>query len=105
MDLGPSFFRLSPAEREVVVAWAELLGTEPEALPPLRSLVEAVAALRIVDAQEGPRERAWAEAGRLLGFSEPDTVRRRVDYWRRKSRGFGENLHAWEEEEAEVSGG
>jgi hypothetical protein len=102
-DLFPAFQRLTPEERETVVAWADALGLEPEECPPLASLVEAVAAVRFVDAQEGTRERAWLEAGRLLKLDRPETVRARIEHWRRRARSSVENLCDGPDEGAQVS--
>ena len=80
-------------ERAVVLRWLDALGMEPEELdcvPPLRSVVEMVAALALLDsgADGTTREEAFDAAAGALGLSGPTLARRWYRWHERAARHF-----------------
>lgn len=87
-DLFRAFAWLPEHERTVVLAWADVLGCEPEAIPPLRALIEAVSVARLAEGFDGPTEARWQEAAASLGMDPTagDSARRKCNFWRARAR-------------------
>ena len=84
----------------VVMAWADLLGVELEAAPPLVALVVAVAVAREAAELQGSEDARFREAAARLQAGDGDGLLRKVRLWRARS---GKTFSDREEAAAQVS--